>query len=125
MSGTLDCSFFRKVICKHYDDNALYACMSSCPILESPHNLPPTEADTGEREVCWGPFTLSPRQRSPDPGRGLRPLHPHLCGYVKVPKQAIGLKHVNAIWYTYTSIFLEEQNLHVFLSGHGIPQEVA
>src|SRR5436309_12977594 len=30
------------------------------------------------KEVSWGPFTLSPRQRSPDPGRGLRPLHPHL-----------------------------------------------
>src|SRR5437868_11454506 len=28
----------------------------------------PAEANTRERGVCWGPFTLSPGQRSPDPG---------------------------------------------------------
>src|SRR2546429_9773328 len=31
-----------------------------------------------EREGCWGPFTLSPRQRSPDPVRGASPPAPPL-----------------------------------------------
>src|SRR2546421_4930091 len=36
----------------------------------------PAEANTRERGVCWGPFTLSPGQRSPDPGREASPPAP-------------------------------------------------
>src|SRR5205807_8842093 len=70
------------------------------PLLTSGHNLPPAEAKTRERGVCWGHPRprqgASPHMRglkrflaacgggrgegetgdTPDPGRGLRPLHP-------------------------------------------------
>src|SRR2546421_9851161 len=37
-------------------------------ILRSTHYLPPQEANKRKKSF-WGPYTLSPRQRSPDPGR--------------------------------------------------------
>src|SRR6266550_5097179 len=48
------------------------------------HNLPPAEAKTRERGVFWGPFTLSPRQRSPDPVRGASPPAPLLDAWMLV-----------------------------------------
>src|SRR5712691_4112131 len=63
------------------DDNAPFVerllYRGNCSLISS-HNLPPAEANTRERGVGWGPFTLSPRQRSPDPGRGASPPAPPL-----------------------------------------------
>src|SRR6266550_8348956 len=63
------------------DDNASFMerllYIGNCSLTSS-HNLPPAEANTRERGVGWGPFTLSPRQRSPDPVRGASPPAPPL-----------------------------------------------
>src|SRR5436305_10908641 len=56
--------------------------------LTSSHNLPPAEANTRERGVCWGPFTLSPRQRSPDPGREASPPAPLIYDWMSAERGA-------------------------------------
>ena len=61
---------------------------------------PPRAAAGGaqkkQKELFGGPYTLSPRQRSPNPGRRLRPLHSR---FVELLLQKFGMTHViNKNW---------------------------
>ena len=50
--------------------------LQGCPLLLSFSLLAAYGGEQKEKKVFFGgPYTLSPRQRSPNPGKGLCPLH--------------------------------------------------